>query len=251
MTDDIRDPWPRQVPGSNAIGSFTIGVSPIGSIPALDWWDTIISQYGNSPRIVKLIENFGDYMNQSANMDSFFDDMWNIDSAVGYGLDVWGRILQVSRNLEVTTGEFFGFEESGTALPWNQGTFYAGAGLTSVFALSDDAYRQLLLAKAFANICDGSIPAINQLLMTLFGASGNCFVTEGNLIGDFLGFAEAGDRDVTGWGQGAWFSTESSVSPMTMSYVFTFEPTPVQRAIIFNSGVLPKPIGVKASVVIL
>lgn len=38
---------------------------------------------------------------------------------------------------------------------------------------------------------------------------------------------------------------------MTMSYTFDFQPTPVEMAIIQQSGVLPKPTGVSAYVNIL
>lgn len=38
---------------------------------------------------------------------------------------------------------------------------------------------------------------------------------------------------------------------MTMTYTFTFALTPVELAIVLNSGVLPKPTGVAASVVLL
>ncbi|WP_415752057.1 DUF2612 domain-containing protein [Mesorhizobium sp. B2-1-8] len=38
---------------------------------------------------------------------------------------------------------------------------------------------------------------------------------------------------------------------MTMTYSFAFQLTPVELAIVQNSGVLPKPTGVKASIVII
>lgn len=41
------------------------------------------------------------------------------------------------------------------------------------------------------------------------------------------------------------------ITTMTMSYTFDFQPTPVEMAIIQQSGVLPKPTGVSAYVNIL
>ena len=38
---------------------------------------------------------------------------------------------------------------------------------------------------------------------------------------------------------------------MAMQYVFTFGLTPVEYAILTQSGVLPKPVGVSASLVII
>src|SRR4051812_42839886 len=91
----------RPRPGSNAIGSFSIGVSPIGTIPSFDYWLTVISQYANSPILDTLVQNINESIDPTVNIDAFFDNMWNIDTAIGYGLDVWGRILGVSRTLAV------------------------------------------------------------------------------------------------------------------------------------------------------
>ena len=206
---------------SNAIGTFTIGVSPIGTISLLNPMDTVISQYANSPILLQLINNFFQYIDQSQNLDSFYDLIWNVDTAVGYGLDVWGRIVGVTRTLQVTSGSYFGYEEAGTIgiTPFNAAPFYAGGGITSNFNLSDDAFRTLIFAKALANISDGSIPSINQLLLNVFGASGKCYVTDGE--------------------------------NMTMTYTFTFPLTALQQAIVFQSGVLPKPTGVTAVVVVI
>lgn len=210
---------PEPGPGSNGIGEFIIGVSTIGDIPTFDPWSTIISQYANSPILTTLITNFWSYLDQTENIEAFFDAIFNIDTAVGYGLDVWGRIVGVSRTLEVVVGDNFGFVE---ALPGSDsfgwGPFYSGAPLTNNYQLTDDAYRVLLLAKAAANITNCSIPAINAILLTLFPHRGNCFATDGE--------------------------------DMTMTYTFQFALSPVELAIVSNSGVLPKPVGVSATVVI-
>lgn len=204
---------------TNAIGEFQIGISQVGDVPAFDWRATFISQYANSPVILALIESFFDSIDQTQNMDEFFDFIWNVDTAQGYGLDVWGRIVGVSRVLALPTGEYFGFEEaaSANAKGFNQAPFYAGVQFTTNFSLSDTDYRVLVLAKAFANLTDGSIPNINQLLINLFPNQRNAYVTDG--------------------------------LNMTMTYTFEFDLTAVQLAIVTSSGVLPKPTGVSATVV--
>jgi hypothetical protein len=213
----------RPRPGSNAIGSFIIGISPIGDIELFDYWSTIISQYANSPILCQLIANFNSYIDLTQNVDSFIDFMRNVSSAQGYGLDVWGTVVGVMRTLHLTgTQKYFGFEEATTISsdpfgPGGQSPFFSGQTLTSNFELSDDAFRLLILAKAFANISDGSIKAINQILMALFPNRGNAFATDGN--------------------------------NMTMTYTFEFILTSVELAIAEQSGVLPKPVGVSASVV--
>lgn len=210
----------RQRPGSNGIGSFIIGVSPIGTIEAFDVWRTIISQYANSPVLTQLILNMDAYLDQTADFDDFFDLVMNVDTAQGWGLDVWGRRVNVSRTLTVSIGDFLGFQEAGTpAEPFNQAPFYGGQQINNNVILTDSAYRVLILAKALANICDGSIPAINQILLNLFPNRGNCYVVDG--------------------------------LDMTMQYKFNFGLSPVELAIVQQSGVLPRSTGVSVTVVTL
>jgi hypothetical protein len=213
---------PGPQPGSNAIGQFVIGTSPIGSIPSTAYWQTIISQYANSPTLTQLITNFFQYIDQQTNIDAFFDMVWNVDTAQGWGLDVWGRIVGVVRTLHVqNAGNYAGFSEQGVGAddfsPGGLSPFYLGGPLTNNFALTDPAFRTLIYAKALANISDGSMKAINQLLVNLFPNRGNCYVTDGG--------------------------------NMTMTYTFKFALTPVEAAIVQTSGILPKPVGVSATVV--
>ncbi len=235
------------LPGSNGIGFFQIGVSPIGTLADFDVWKTIISQYANSPILTQLIENIFEYLDQTRDIEAFFDLVMNLDTAQGYGLDVWGRIVGVNRVLQVQSGQWWDFAE---ALPgsytFGQAPYYSGASLTSNFRLSDQAYRALILAKAAANITDGSIPAINRILMALFPHRGNAYVTEGTQSAEWFGFAES--VNANGFNQ-ASFYTGAEISTMTMSYVFDFQLSPVELAIVQNSGVLPKPTGVAATVV--
>jgi hypothetical protein len=185
-----------------------------------NWTDTLLSQFANSPAIVSLIESFNDCVDPRANIDAFYDLVWNLDTAQGFGLDVWGRIVGVSRVLQVSSGAWLGFEEAGDGsveTPFNQAPFYGGSSTTGNYALTDDAFRQLILAKAYANITNGSVPSINQILMTLFGSSGACWCTDGQ--------------------------------NMTMTYTFGFQLSPVQYAIVAQSGVIPRPAGVSVTII--
>jgi len=247
---DTGPAYPRgPLPGSNGLGQFAIGISPIGSLPTFGVWQTVISQYANSPILTRLIENIFAYLDQTVNFDAFFDFIWNVDTAQGVGLDIWGRIVGVNRVLQVEVGNWFGYNE---ALPgsftFSQGSFYSGDPLTDNFALSDQSYRQLILAKAAANITNGSIPAINQILLSLFPHRGNCYVTEGSQLGAWFGFQEA--TNAQGFNQASFYSG-APLSTMTMTYTFEFPLTPVELAIVQQSGVLPKSTGVFASVVII
>ena len=206
--------------GSNAIGRFIIGVSPIGDIEQFDLWSTVASQYANSPIITSLIQYFNAWLDQTQNVDSLIDLMRDVSTAQGYGLDVWGKVVGVTRTLHIIgTQKYFGFDEATpiSADPFNQSPFFTGQQLTSNFQLSDAAFRTLILAKALANLSDGSIKSINQILLSLFPNRGNAYVTDGN--------------------------------NMTMTYTFRFILTPVELAILSQSGVLPKPVGVAATIV--
>jgi Protein of unknown function (DUF2612) len=214
---------PRPGPTTNSIGEFEIGVSAIGSIPPFNWLATVISQYANSPIMLALLASAFAALDQTENFDLLYDNIWNLDTAQGYGLDVWGRIVGVVRTLQVSAGKFVGFEEGGTLDydvlgPGGSSPFYSGSGATTNYSLTDDAFRTLIRAKALANISDDSIPALNQLLLTLFPGRGNCYATD-----------DGG---------------------MTMTWHFDFALTPVEEAIVYQSGVLPKPTGVAASIVI-
>lgn len=308
----------------------------------LDLWTTVLSQFANSPILTGLIESLSAQLDQRGNFNAFYRQIWDIATAEGYGLDVWGRIVGVNRILSVTTGQFFGFSEAviqgdgtittfddallslagclgfGEASPGSEpygygtfvpsplpqgatdasvaqyGPFYDGAITSENFRLADEAYRRLILAKAAANICNGSIPAINAILMRIFPGRGNAYVTErepdsyfgfgeaasvrpnyirglNTLVdypGPYLGFAEArpgGDSLDTAplYSGAANGSPTPSLSARcapfyggqpnpyaAMTYTFEFALTPVELAIVQQSGVLPTPSGVAASVVI-
>jgi len=207
-------PHPNPAPGSNAIGFFAIGVSPIGTISQFDVWKTVISQYANSPILTGMIERFNAAMDQTSNMENFYDMMWNITTAQGYGLDVWGRIVGIGRTLNIPGNtEYFGFTEPGADWTgFGQGGFYSGGGLSPNVVLSDNDYRTLILAKAAGNISDGSIPALNAILLALFPSRGDCYVIDG--------------------------------LDMSLTYKFAFPINPIELAILQQSNVLPNPVGV-------
>ena len=113
------------------------------------------------------------------------------------------------------TGSISGTVATASGTGFGQSPFYSGTFATSNYALLDADFRTLIYAKALANISDCSIPSINAVLMTLFSASGNAWVVNG--------------RD------------------MTMKYHLDFVPTIIQTAIVSSSGVLPRPLGVAAT----
>lgn len=116
---------------------------------------TILSQYANSPTILQLIENMNGYLDPSVDLDAFYTWVWDIDTAQGFGLDIWGKMLGLSRNI--------------TAL----GTTYT---------LDDATYRTMLYVKAASNICATTAPALNQLFTQLFSSQGKAYTVDlGNM----------------------------------------------------------------------
>jgi len=185
---------------------------------------TVISQYANSPTLRQLIHNMDEYINPDADFDAFYDYVWNVETAQGFGLDVWGRIVGVGRMLTIPALEtFLGYQEAYTAptaatgaQPFGQAPMYVGAASSQTYRLADDAYRKLILVKALANISDCTSPSLNRLLSNLFAGRGRCYVTDTGL--------------------------------MEFRYVFEFALEPYEVAIMTQSGAIPKPAAVLANV---
>lgn len=128
---------------------------------------TIISQYAPTSTIVQLVRNIDLYVDPRADLDTFYDYVWNVETAQGFGLDIWGRIVGVDRQLNVP------------ADTPNPGGYPFTPG---VVTLSDAQYRTVILTKALANITNSTAPSLNQLLSNLFAGRGRCYVRDlGNM----------------------------------------------------------------------
>lgn len=187
---------------------------------------TIISQYGNSATITQLVRNMNEYVDPRADLDAFFSFVWNVDSARGFGLDIWGRIVNIRRELLIPeTLEYFGFNEAvGSGQPFGQAPFYDGTPpATQTLRLADDAYRALIYVKALRNISSTNSPAINTLLRNLFATT---------RPGD-----PAGSRCYV-----------NDLGGMAIRYTFEFDLTPYEFAVVTQSGALPRPAGVGATI---
>ncbi len=198
---------------------------------------------------MNLLGLIDEWISPDANLENFYNYVFNVETAIGAGLDVWGRIVNIGRIVDIPAGPYFGFGEAGDRVGFGQGPFYDGEPTTSSYSLTDAVYRQLIFAKAAYNITDGSIPAINAILMNLFPGRGNAYVFDGGQVNGSsrpFGFGEAGDRAPFGWGPFGDFYVPGVVTNMTMTYVFDFVLQPFEIAIV-KSGALPKPTGVKAS----
>ena len=184
----------------------------------IDYEKTITSQFANSPTICALIENMNEYIDPRADIQAFYDFVWNVNTAESWGLDIWGKIVGVKRSLQITPFAYnFGFNTPLDSFkPFNVAPFRnSRANPLQAYSLTDTAYRKLILTKALANISSTTIPSLNQILNKLFPNRGRCYVQD--------------------------------LGNMAIKYVFEFKLQAYEVAIIEVSGVMPKPAGVRAS----
>ncbi len=105
---------------------------------------TIASQYANSPTILALIQGMNTNIDPSADIDNFYNTIFNVSTANVFGLKIWSRIVSIPQSLIVALGSYL-----------------------------DDAetFRSLVLLKALSNISRASSPSINQLLRNWIGGT--------------------------------------------------------------------------------
>lgn len=113
---------------------------------------TIASQYANSPTLLRLIHNMNENIRPDADIDGFFNFIWNVDTAQGFGLDIWGRIVGLKNGRIILTNP--------------------------VTQLLDPDFRALIFLKALSNISATNSPSINQLLKNWQGVGTRSYVND-------------------------------------------------------------------------
>jgi hypothetical protein len=121
----------------------------------IDVSQTVLSQYGNSPTLLAIINSINAAIDPSVDIDNFLTHAWQVDSAEGVFLDnIWGRIVGVTRTINT-----------------NPATI-----------LTDAQFRSLILLKALSNISTATSPNINALLLNWMAGRGRCYVNDlGNM----------------------------------------------------------------------
>lgn len=138
---------------------------------------TILSQYAGSPTITEILSNINENIDTENDLNNFYRNYFDVETAVGPGLDIWGAIVGVGRRIKLTqTDDVVGFDfpnwtPESRWLPLSQAPAFSGSKL-GILILDDSAYRQVILAKAASNISDGSIPSLNNFLRNYFGSRG-------------------------------------------------------------------------------
>lgn len=134
---------------------------------------TVQSQYAASPTIRKLVDAFWQCIDPEADIKLIYDNMINPDTAIGVGLDVWGRIVAIGREYAAVddTRDYLGFDPpKGLTNPrldtLNNAPFYKA--VNGKVKLDDLAYRTYIFIKAMINIGDSSLASLNRMVATLF-----------------------------------------------------------------------------------
>lgn len=191
-----------------------------GLSSTLDATATLLAQYANSPILMALVAYFNEWLDPSADLDNFYNLVWNVETAQGFGLDIWGVIVDVPRTIQlIPPNTYFGYKEATPgSYPFNNQPFYSGPQQGSQYTLSDPAYRILIMTKALANISSFTAPSVNNLLRYLFAGRGSCYVLE--------------------------------LSPMQIEYVFNFALEPWEASILQQPQLMPRPAGVGVTIIV-
>lgn len=100
-----------------------------------------------------------------------FIDMWNIDTAEKYSLDVLGRIFGVSRtSVSMTEKDYLTYYEKTGGLGWGQGRWYrSGEAFRETILLEDEEFRFLIKARIWKLYQNPSLDYLTDALQALTG----------------------------------------------------------------------------------
>lgn len=124
---------------------------------------TVQSQYSASTAIRWLCQYDRQLLCTLDERCLFYTWEFNPKAAIGYGLDVWGRIVGAVRDYEEINGDWFGFRGSNMK-GFNQAPFWCGDRSYIAKKMEDEPFRALIFLKAAANISTADAAALNLLL---------------------------------------------------------------------------------------
>lgn len=145
-----------------------------------------------------------------------FIDMWNIDTAEKYSLDVLGRIFGVSRSsVSLTEKEYLTYYEQTGGLGWGKGRWYVeGEAFRETILLNDFEFRFLIKARIWKLYQNPSIDYLTDALQALTG-------------------------------EDAYVYNRANPMEMTVAYGSKVSDDSFLKFAIENLDILPRPIGVK------
>lgn len=175
----------------------------------------LLWQYDSSPRLRAVLEAKQTWYdtNVTAFWTDWYRDVFDLRTANGFGLSVWAVILDLPLAFDIpaTTTVPFGFEPYGSNFDNSNFADTSGAAVP----LTVEQRRLALRLRYFQLTSNGTVTSINSFLAALF-PEGRAYVLD-NL-------------------------------DMTCAFVFEFLPDPLLFEVITGLDLLPRPAGVKATV---
>ena len=126
----------------------------------------LIGQYANSPVMLKLANGLGTLFDESGFIENWYNVIFNLGTAVGYGLDIWGLILNRSREFNYNGVKYY-----------LQGAQTIG-NVTFTAEQMENLYRKILQLTAMRYIGNASLSSLNTLLQFIFKEDGECYCLE-------------------------------------------------------------------------
>lgn len=142
---------------------------------AFDIAQTVQSQYSASPHICALVRGFYKNLDPTADIALFYEKAFSLATAEGVGLDAWGRIVAIPRELVAAdaSAPYWALAQAGISNPresnFDNAPFWSA--VDGRVRLTDNAYRAYILIKAMANIGDSSLASLNRMLAAMFPAA--------------------------------------------------------------------------------
>ena len=136
----------------------------------MNYSDLLIWQY-KLPKAIAEIDMKSQFWIDFMNDCLKFIDMWNIDTAEKYSLDVLGRIFGVSRSsVSLTEKEYLTYYEKTGGLGWGRGRWYvAGEAFGETILLTDQEFRFLIKARIWKLYQNPSLDYLTDALQALTG----------------------------------------------------------------------------------
>ena len=150
-------------------------------IKKFDIETTIYLRYQNKPKIGVLLRTIN-WIDPKKDLDNLFNKVLNFQSIdIGtFGLDLYGLLLNMNRNINIISQDYFGFQNS-SLKPFNVAPYYRGVlDVSSIKTMSNDSYKKLLSALFLSALYDGSLYQLNKMLQIIFNyADKICVVRNG------------------------------------------------------------------------
>lgn len=132
----------------------------------------MLSQYANSPKYVSLYNGLTELFNNAQTIEDWFNVVYNINTAEGFGLDMWGKILNQGRQ--------FSYDDNGTTVNIYLGGEQTIDGITYDAEYMENMYRTVLFLRALSNVTNCTIASLNNLLQFYYKNRGGVYVLEYN-----------------------------------------------------------------------